>query len=643
MTTINTTTSARGPIVPTPQAVAVQRPVRSAALTGGLWRHWQQVNRSASIPLGIGKLDEAGNFTNLRLAAGEALDADHQGPVYMDSDVYKMLETVAYELVDGGDDAELEEFVTTASGLIASAQAEDGYLNSTYQVRGPQARYQDLNNSHELYTAGHLFQAVAALARTGDDRLVPVARRLADHLVQVFLTERLPKLDGHPGVETALVELYRCLGVPEYLELAQRLLDDRGQGMVGRHAVGPLYQQDAFGVREAPVLTGHAVRAMYLEAGIVDVYLETGDRSLLDASVARWEDMVATRTALTGGHGSRQLKEAFGEGYELPPDQSYNETCAAVASVHWSWRLLLATGEARYADLIERTLYNVFAASVSLDGLEFFKGNPLQRRSDHAMAIGDPRWRDGWFWSACCPPNVTRLMASLQHYLGSSDPDGITVHQYADAVLGAGLRAGDVDLAVATTLPWDGGTSVRVEATPDAEWTLSLRVPSWTADPEIRLNGAPVETTNHSGYLRIRRVWRPGDEIRLGFDMPPRLTSPHPRIDALRGCLALERGPLVYCFEQVDQDSDVDVERLQLVPDLQAITADSHTDLPGVGRTTTLSVPARQLVDAPTEGLPYYSGARSWSTRPVRAVAVPYFQWANRDRQAMRIWMPVDA
>ncbi|CAM3625902.1 glycoside hydrolase family 127 protein [Occultella aeris] len=638
--TIGTTTSGRGPLVPTPRAVAVQRPLGTATLTGGLWRHWQQVNRSASIPLGIAKLDEAGNFTNLRLAAGEQLDAEHRGPVYMDSDIYKMLETVAYEL-DRGEDNELLEFVTQASELICAAQAPDGYLNSTYQVRGPQARYQDLNNSHELYTAGHLFQAVIALARTGDERLVPVARRLADHLVQVFLTERLEKLDGHPGVETALVELYRQLGTPEYLDLAQRLLDDRGKGMVGRHPVGPLYQQDAFGVREAPVLTGHAVRAMYLEAGIVDVYLETGDRSLLNASVARWEDLVATRTALTGGHGSRQLKEAFGEAYELPPDQSYNETCAAVASVHWSWRLLLATGESRYADLIERTVYNVFAASVSLDGLEFFKGNPLQRRSDHALAIGDPRWRDGWFWSACCPPNVTRLMASLQHYLGTSDDDGITVHQYADAILGSNLPDGEVELEVGTSLPWQGDTGVRIRSTPDSEWTLSLRVPSWSPAPAVHLNGAPVPATNESGYLRIRRVWQPQDELRLCFDIAPRLTGPHPRIDALRGCFALERGPLVYCFEQVDQDATVDLEQVQIVPDHEAITTSHHEDLPGIGRTVSLSVPAAQLLRAPTDGLPYFLGTRSWTTRGARAVAVPYFQWANRDRRAMRIWMPV--
>ncbi|MVA75576.1 glycoside hydrolase family 127 protein [Auraticoccus sp. F435] len=618
----------------------MQRPVARAVVTGGLWHHWQQLNRTASIPLGIAKLSEAGNLTNLRLAAGEPLEATHQGPVYMDSDVYKMLETVAFELERGDDDA-LTAFVDEACALVAAAQAEDGYLNSYYQVRAPGERYQNLTNSHELYTAGHLFQAAVALARTtGDQRLLDIARRLADHLVEVFLVQRLPRLDGHPQVETALVELYRCVGVPEYLELARRLVEDRGRGLVGSHPAGRLYQQDAFPVREMTVVTGHAVRAMYLEAGIVDLYLETGDRSLLETSQARWENLVAARTALTGGHGARQLKEAFGEDYELPPDQSYNETCAAVASIHWSWRLLLATGEARYADLVERTLHNVFAASVSADGLEFFKGNPLQRRADHALSVGDPRWRDGWFWSACCPPNVTRLMSSLQHYLATTSGSTLSLQLYGDARIGAVLPVGEVDLAVSTALPWDGSTRVRVESAPGAEWTLALRVPSWSPRPEVRLDGQPLEVApDEAGYLRITRRWRPGEEVGVAFDVSPRLTTPHPRVDAVRGCLALERGPLVYCFEQADQPDGVDVEQLRLTGDAASVAVERR-ELDGIGATVTLTVDAEELVDAPRSGLPYYPGERSWTTRPVRATAVPYFQWANRDRRAMRVWVP---
>ncbi len=634
---------AAGPVEPTADAVAVHRPAPAVIITGGLWQHWQRVNRAASIPLGIAKLAEAGNFDDLRLAAGDRLEVPYRGPVYMDTDVYKMLESVGYELAAGPDDERqesLRSFVTEAIELIARAQTDDGYLNSYYQVNAPDQRYARLENSHELYTAGHLFQAAVALARGGDDRLLPIARRLADHLVQVFLTERKPRLDGHPEAETALVELYRLTGTATYLELARRLIDDRGRGLVGHSPVGSAYFQDALPVRQMPILTGHAVRAMYLEAGIVDVYLETGDRTLLDSSITRWQDAVATKTAITGGHGARQLKEAFGEGYELPSDQAYNETCAAVASIHWSWRLLLASGEARYADLIERTLYNVFAASVSLDGLEFFKGNPLQRRHDHEQVIGDPRFRGGWFWSACCPPNVTRLMSSLGHYVATADVDTVYLHQYTESTLRVPVAGGRLELTVRTDLPWTGEVMITIDLAPDASCGLALRLPSWSERTELSINGdrSPVEPDGR-GYLVLRREWHPGDQVRLGLDLTPRMITPHPKIDAVRGSVAFERGPLVYCFEQVDQTDGVDVERLRLTPDpvIEDRPVDDHL---GIGRTVLLAVSVAVLDDLPDAGLPYFRSSPALTERPVTATAIPYFQWANRDRRAMRVWLP---
>lgn len=630
-----------GPAVPSETSHAVHRPV-SAQITGGQLGHWQRVNRDASIPLGIAKLEEAGNYDNLRMAAGQEMQRDYQGPVYMDSDVHKMIETAAFELgrasgAQHEDDQDLRAFVATATELLEAAQEADGYLNSHHQVKTPGVRYTALENSHELYTAGHLLQAAVALARAGDDQLLPTARRLADHLVQVFLRDGFQRLDGHPEAETALVELFRLTGEHDYLALAELLVDGRGHGRVGYSPVGSAYFQDAIPVREMPNLTGHAVRAMYLEAGIIDVYLENGDRALLDASVARWEDMVAARTALTGGHGSRQLKEAFGEAYELPSDQSYNETCAAVASIHWSWRLLLATGEARYADLIERTLYNVFAASVSLDGLEFFKGNPLQRRADHARAIGDPRFRDGWFWSACCPPNVTRLMSSLQHYLATATEDTLYLQQYAAGTVAGQLSAGNVELTVDTDYPWDGRVAITVGAGPVEPWTLALRVPSWSKINDLTVNGEPITATAGApGYPELNRAWQQGDMVELTLDLTPRVTTPDPRIDAVRGCVAIERGPLVYCWEQIDQDADVDLEAVQLDGDaVEEIAVDDH---PGIGRTILLRLPAVELT-LPAPALPY-GPERSYESRPVTVTALPYFQWANRDRRAMRVWLP---
>ncbi|NGN63008.1 glycoside hydrolase family 127 protein [Streptomyces sp. A7024] len=619
---------------------------RRIELTGGPLRRWQDVNRTVSLPLAIQWLEKAGNIRNLRIAAGEA-DGDFRGPVYMDSDVHKILESAAWELQHAPDDAALTAFSAGTAQLLERAQQEDGYLDSHYQVASPGERYTRLVDSHEHYCAGHLMQAAVAAHRGAadpDGRLLAVARRCADHLAAVFLADPGPGLDGHPEVETALVELYRATGETRYLELATAFTERRGRGLVGRHKHGERHRQDHLPVREAPAMTGHAVRGLYLEAGVVDVAVETGDDELLAASIARWEDMVAARTSLTGGLGSRQVGEVFGERYELPPDLSYNETCASAASIQWSWRLLLATGEARYADLIERTLYNAFGAARSADGRTYYKGNPLQRRPDHADAVGDPRCRDEWFYSACCPPAVTRLVASLEHYAATQAGDTLHLHQYAPMELSLPFAGGELGLRVETDYPWRGQVAVTVTHAPDEPWALALRIPPWSTSTWIEAAGergpaAPDE----SGYALLRRAWRPGDRVVLELDMTPRLTVPHPRIDAVRGCAAVERGPLVYCFEQADQAPGDAVDDLALPPDAAFEEVDVD-DLDGVGRTVLLRTAAAAVSGDHEAGLPYrtHGGPHTDDTsRPATATAVPYFQWDNRGDGAMRVWMPL--
>ncbi|WP_020576548.1 glycoside hydrolase family 127 protein [Actinopolymorpha alba] len=631
---------AGGPAVPSTASCARHLPLEhgDATVASGLWAHWQRVNQAASIPLGLRKLDEAGNLRNLQIAAGEATGT-YRGPVYMDSDVYKMLETAAWELGRHRDDA-LEAFLVETTALLERAQQEDGYLNSHYQVAEPGRRYTRLENSHELYCAGHLMQAATAAARCfGDERLLGVARRFADHLVKVYLHGDPPGLDGHPQVETALVELFRLTGEQSYLELAKRHVDDRGRGLAGHSRRGSEYFQDHAPVRDAPIIVGHAVRALYLEAGIVDVYLETGDESLLAASERRWDDMVAARTALTGGHGTRLLGEAFGERYELPPDLAYNETCAAVASIHWAWRLLLATGNGRYADLIERTLYNGFAAATSADGLRFFKGNPLQRRRDH-VTFEEPLRRRGWFFSACCPPNVTRLVSSLQHYVATTTAEGLYVHQYTAGTLATRRRGGVLEFDVQTDYPWDGAIVLTVRQAPEEEVVLGLRIPPWSATTRLLIGAEEhLVEPNPDGYLTLKRAWRQGEVVTLHLDMNPRLTYPHPRVDALRGCVALERGPLVYCFEQQDQQAGIDIDTLTLAPgaDLEVV---HRPDLPGIGRTVTIGAGIRTSSLPHSEGLPYFPRPPETVETATQAVAIPYFQWDNRDDCAMRLWVP---
>jgi hypothetical protein len=666
-----------GPAAPSPAAAAAQRPLAGAGagLADGLLHDWQRRNASASMPLALHQLETAGNLDNVRLAVRAGAVAKHdgatagvvpmdvatadgapaggdgrrprqtglgpvdplpetgyRGPVFMDSDIYKTLEAIGWELVRSAEHPQpaLAAFAESATGLLAQAQQPDGYLNSYVQVSG-EPRYARLAWSHEMYCAGHLIQAAIALQRGGSTalpstalpsagRLLGVATRLADHLVREF-AGRQKGLDGHPIIETALVELYRETGTDSYLNLAQQFIDQRGHGLAGDSGMGRRYLQDHLPVRESLTEEGHVVRALYLEAGATDAAVETHDDELLQASIRRWDDMVASKTYLTGGNGSRHMNEGFGDRFELPPDRAYNETCAAIASFQWAWRLLLATGDAKYADHMERVLYNGFAGAVSAEGDRFFYVNPLQRREDH-FEKDDPGRRRVWFNCACCPPNIMRLLASLQYYLATTDDGTLYLHQYTGSRLsGAGL-----DLEISTDYPWSGQVTVRVHAAPPDARGLALRIPAWSANTSVKINHLPERTVvPATGYLRLNQEWRPGDEVVLHLDMTPRWAYPDRRVDAVRGCAAIERGPLVYCAEQADQL--VRLDELAVRPGTRL--TEHEVILDGIGRTIQVSVAARHVPPPPEQPV-----------QRVSAVTIPYFQWDNRAPGAMRVWLP---
>ncbi|SDU66712.1 glycoside hydrolase family 127 protein [Jiangella alkaliphila] len=639
-----THTTPAGPVAPSAAAAVRLWPlgVDRVRVTGGLAGEWQRRTRDVTVPAAVALVESTGTLRNLEIAAGEA-EGEFEGMHFADSDVSKVLEAVAWQLAADGPDAKLEATVDHWTGVLERAQRPDGYLNSRIQVTAPGDRYANLVSSHELYCYGHLIQAAVALDRaTGDDRLLAVARRAADHVVAEFLRGGRTDLDGHPGVETALVELYRHTGERSYLDQAAEFVERRGYGFAGESDRGCVYLVDHEPLRTATTLNGHAVRALYLEAGAVDVAVETGDEELLAASIRRWDDAVAHKTALTGGHGSRHLFEAFGDRDELPPDQSYNETCAAVASIHWSWRLLLATGESRFADLIERTLYNTVAASTNVEGDRFFYVNALQRRPDFTPPPKGGRRRP-WFRCACCPPNVARLVGSLGHYVATTSGDGVQLHLFVPAVIETPGDDG-IRLTVATEYPDDGRVRVTVEQTPAAPWRLELRLPGWSAADRTTLtvDGARTDAvTDERGYLVVDRAWRPGDTVELELDVAPRLTYPHHRIDALRGTVAVERGPLVYCFEQIDQPAAVTLDDLALTgAATRTVRRESSPGLPGP---VTVVDTAADVLAAPSRaGLPYGTGhaAEPAVKAQVTARAVPYHLWDNRDGGAMRVWLP---
>jgi DUF1680 family protein len=631
-------TKSPGPVVPTTGAL---QPLPTARLDPvGLLGTWQARNAAATLPHCVAQLETSGNLDNLRRAIGDTggAAAAFAGYWFADTDVYKTLEAALWQGTESA-------FITDTVQLLDKAQDPDGYLVSYFQAAAHRDRqWNELPSSHEMYSAGHLIQAAVAAARSapGDPvghQLIEIARRFADLLARRFGADGLTAVDGHPQVETALVELYRVTGHRPYLDLAARLVELRGRGLLGPESRfhQTQYYQDHLPVRDAEEVTGHAVRQVYLAAGAVDVAVETGDAELLAATERLWTSAVTTKTYITGGQGSRHRDEAFGDPYELPPDRAYAETCAAIGSFHWAWRLLLATGRARYADEMERLLYNGIAASTSLAGTEFFYSNTLQLRTGHDGSDEDaPAQRLPWYRCACCPPNLARLMASLHTYAATGGPDGIQLHLYAQGSFAADGKAVDV----ATRYPWDGTITVTVTEATGAPWTLSLRVPAWCTDARLTVNGASVTTPVEEGYLRLGGTWRAGDRIELTLAMPAELVAAHPRVDAVRGTVALVRGPVVYCLEKADLAGDLaDAVFEDLVLDPAAPIAVLHGAHPIAPVALAVTVQARSAADEPLYR-PLGAAVTPPRTSGV-AHAIPYHLWANRAPGPMRVWIPV--
>ncbi|WP_328511388.1 glycoside hydrolase family 127 protein [Streptomyces mirabilis] len=646
-----------GPVRLGPDAPAALRPAAAQVRTG-FWHARREVNAHTSIPQGPALLESAGNLHNLRLAAGTAQGEFQGGYPFVDTDVYKWLEAASWQLARCGPSGDGEENsphlrqlaaeVERIIALVADAQQSDGYLNTWFQVRKNGERYQDLRWGHELYCAGHLIQAAVAHHRaTGRDELLVVARRFADHLDSVFglpgSGRPIDGVDGHPEVETALVELYRETGERRYLDLAGYFVDRYGHGLLG----GEAYCQDRVPLREAVTVEGHGVRQLYLLAGATDVATETGDAELRSAAERLWRAMTTTKTHLTGGLGAHHDEEDFGDPFELPNERAYCETCAAIASIQWSWRMALLTGEARYSDLIERTLYNGFLAGVSLDGESWLYVNPLQVRDGHTDPGGDQSARrTRWFRCACCPPNVMRLLAGLEHYLSSTDAggQGLQIHQYVTGHYRGDLAGTPVTVSAETDYPWHGAVSLTVEETPrERPWTLSLRIPQWCHEYRVRCGDLTYDQTDApvtGGWLRLERTWAPGDRVVLELGLEPRLTAADPRVDAVRGCVAIERGPLVYCLEQVDHPGggldDV------VIDTAHPLAVKQRPDLLG-GVTTVVATGHRRSV--PDVGWwPYRSADTAPDSVPsgesVELTAIPYYAWANRQDGSMRVWLP---
>jgi DUF1680 family protein len=427
----------------------------------------------------------------------------------------------------------------------------------------------------------------------------------------------------------ALVELYRLTRTRRYLELARYFLDERGKNRFGGWPFDAVYYQDHVPVREATAVAGHAVRQLYLLSGVTDLYLETGEKALLDATLRLYRDLVSTKLFITGGAGSRHEGESFGAAYELPNDRCYGETCAAIALLQWAWRMLLATGTPAFADLVERALYNNVLAGISLDGTRYFYVNPLLSRGGIVRAE--------WHGCACCPPNVMRTFASLAHLFASEDESGVQIHQFAPMDVAA--HDGRLRLQVDTRYPWYGHIEVAVTAADGDERAISLRVPEWAKGAQLSINEEAPTPVKAEGWASAKRRWSAGDRLALRLPLVPRLTAAHPRSDATRGSVALERGPLVYCFEQSDQPAGTDV--LDAAIDADALLREQWEPRL-LGGVVAIEAEGYAILDESWRDRLYRSFERDPTRGDRRTLrAIPYYAWANRGPDAMRVWIPL--
>ncbi|MFA5785427.1 MAG: beta-L-arabinofuranosidase domain-containing protein [Actinomycetota bacterium] len=579
-------------------------PATAVDLRDEFWAPRRRISRDVGLPRLLERLEENGVIDNFR-------GQPRRGLWFTDSDLYKWMEAAAWH-------PELAGLLDPVVDAVVSAQGPDGYLNTAF---GAHDRYGDLGYSHEMYCAGHLIEAAVAHQRAvGDERLMGAAVRLADHLWDTFGPDGRQETDGHPEIELALVALYRQTGTSRYLELADLLC---------RRAHPEMFDE----------LWGHAVRVCYMASGIADVYIETGDTSYREVLDRWWASLVEAKIYVTGGVGGRWIEESVGRAYELPNEGSYAETCAAIAAILWARRMLAITGEAAYADQLERTMYNGFLAGVSLDGDAYHYANPLAAggRGEYHPERWEP-WtfqrlpigRQSWFPVTCCPTNVNRLLATLPEYFYGADSEGPWVHLFATSqAQGDGWR-----LKQNTGYPWDGRVELTVGVESPIDLTIRVRVPGWCKQASAGVDGVALDQAVIPGsYLAIRRRWEGGERVTLQLQMEPFFVACNPRVAENRGSLAIQRGPLIYCLEGPDNPGVNVLDAL--VDDSTPLAAEYRPDLLG-GLT---AVTARGLVPTEPWGPLYRPLAeRHRRTREVTLTAIPYYAWGNRGISTMTVW-----
>ncbi|HEX3044122.1 MAG TPA: beta-L-arabinofuranosidase domain-containing protein [Bacillota bacterium] len=587
---------------------------------------------------------------NFRIAAGET-QGEFKGMVFQDSDVAKWLEASSYSLVTHPS-PELETIIDETVDLMGKAQQPDGYLNTYYSVAEPAKRWKDFTFGHELYCAGHLMEAaVAYYDATGKRKLLEIMCRYADYIDSVIGPEehKMKVYCGHEEIELALFKLYKATGIERYLKLSQFFIMERGQGpsfLKNEPTFGNGFNTKWFDLEyhqaHAPVLEqtkaeGHAVRAMYLYSAMADLARETGDEALYKALQQLWENVTNYRMYITGGLGSQGHAERFTFDYDLPNDTAFAETCATIGLIFWAQRMLLLQPDHRYGDVMERALYNGALAGISWDGQKYFYVNPLEVIPEAVTSRYDLQHvkpeRQQWFGCACCPPNIARLISSLGQYIYSQDKETVYIHLFIGSEAGFQLEGKQVSLAQHSNYPWDGNITFTINPEEPEPFTFAVRIPGWTRKYGVKVNGEVLDEVGvEQGYARFNRIWRQGDKVELNLEMPVELIQASPRVREDSGKVAIQRGPVIYCLEEIDNGPQLWNIALQANAELAVEFAEDLFD--GV---TVIQGEASRVEDDLLGG-ELYRPLRE-TTKPVKIRAVPYCLWGNRKPGEMMVWI----
>jgi uncharacterized protein len=640
-------------------------PAKDVEFKDAFWKPRLDTNRTVTIPVSLQMCESTGRIENFKVAAGQS-DKKWVGKFgFNDSDVSKIAEGASYSLMTHPD-PKLAAYLDELIGDMSAAQEPDGYLDTVWTARDrltapgqtncrpKTSQWLGESESHELYNAGHMFEAAAAhYAATGNVNFLEVAKKNAELLVNTFGPGKLELPPGHPEVELGLVKLYRVTGDRRYLDLAKFFIDIRGTPTKDRPNLWGQYTQDQKPLREQDEAVGHAVRAAYLYAAATDVATLTADQPLADGVDRLWENVVNKKQYLTGGIGSNPNGEAFGKDYVLPNRTAYCETCAGIADCYWAHRMFLLHGDAKYIDVLERTLYNNVLDGVSLDGKEFFYPNPLESRGGKA--------RSTWFDCSCCPTNICRFIPSVPGYAYAAQRDALYVNLFAAGEADVALDGGNVQIEQKTRYPWDGHVEITLRPRAASQKiALHVRIPGWARGEvfpgelyrylddypdqlKLALNGEAIAATPDHGYAVIDRQWKSGDVVTLDLPMPVRRVVANEQVEADRDRVALVRGPIVYCIEWPDVP-DSKVLNLVLTDDA-VLATEFRTELLGgvevvTGAAQRVEQPASTSDATDEKGNIHIREVGPAVTGPIAFTAIPYYAWAHRGKGEMAVWLP---